>query len=159
MKKIFMTTMAAGVVFLGLTTPAVAETSGTQRFLLIFRGPDVAPMAVATGPIRGVGTYDPVGDRLELPGGTVSLRSQMTTNEFNPDFDTCTATVNQGGTWEIVAGTGAFEGASGQGTARTLTGRVVGVRSPEGCSFGPGAVGVVVLRLEGTASVASAAAA
>jgi hypothetical protein len=41
-KKIFMTTMAAGVVFLGLTTPAVAETSGTQRFLLIFRGPDVA---------------------------------------------------------------------------------------------------------------------
>ncbi len=159
MKRILMITVAAGIVVVGFASPALAETSAGQRFHLIFRGPGVTPVGVGAGPISGVGTYDPASDRLDLPAGSILFRSQMTTNTFVPDFGTCTATVNQEGTWQIIGGTGAFADASGEGTATTLVGRIVGVRSPDGCTFGPGAVGVVIIQLTGTATVATAAAA
>lgn len=154
-----MTMLAAGLLVLGSASSAFADTTGAQRFLLIFRGPAVTPVAIAVGPISGVGTYDPVADRIDFPSGSVFFQSHMTTNEFTPDPYTCTATVSQAGTWQISGGTAAFAGASGQGTATTLAGRVVGVRGPDGCSFGAGAVGVVVVQLTGTVSVATTAAA
>ena len=118
-----MMTLTAGLVILGLAGRALAEAGGGQRFLLIFRDPEAAPVGIAAGPIGGIGTT--IRQPIVWTLHSILFRSQMTTNTFASGFESCTATANQSGTWQITGGTGAVAGATGEDTP---VGRVVGVR-------------------------------
>jgi hypothetical protein len=121
-----------------------------------------APVLVeATGPISGVGLVtarDAPGNTLpltlSLPKGKVFLSARGDFG-WKPDFATCTATRNVGGTFAIAGGTGAYRGATGKGTFREH-GAGIGVRSSNGKCLQRFKVNYVTVALTGTASIRSA---
>lgn len=123
----------------GSAGAASAQTSGQQRFIVIFSGSDgqETSKVIAVGPITGVGTFEETEDedvvRFVFDEGTITLDAptEEETDEFN-EF-TCTGGFTFSGPFEVIGGTGAFEGASGSGVFEG-EGRFVGERELEGCS-------------------------
>ena len=171
MRKMLFGLMAAGLALLGFATAATADTTGAQTFVIVFRGPGTTPVAAAYGPVAGVGTNvgestvrGPGGtftsvDRVVLPQGSVVITNSGV-HEQTMDERTCVATIREHGTVRFTGGTGAYAGATGSGTFDTPLGTVVGVRDSNGvCTLGPGSVGVVVIRVTGTITIPTTAAA
>ncbi|HEX3426606.1 MAG TPA: hypothetical protein VHT30_10780 [Acidimicrobiales bacterium] len=136
---------------MALSATAQAQTtgpsaSGPERFTLIFsafNGADQPTPVIASGPITGVGTESQVAE----PNGTLDLNfsfpnGQVYVTVFNDNFDLrldlnkCLARPHETGEWSITGGTGAFAGATGEGTL-TGNGISVGARSPSGQCLGP----------------------
>jgi hypothetical protein len=152
--------VAAGLVTLSLTAAASGEAgaagqgSSTQAikvYSLTLRGEERPVHVVARGPINGIGTL--AADRetgdgrahqvtLRFDRGTVRLTLRLTREGEGwrtPNRRACTARRFGRGTFTITGGTGAYEGASGEGTfkqggiaiaQRTRSGKCLGDRTP-----------------------------
>ena len=136
------------VTVLGSQETALAET-GRQRFHITYAGPfdpadPPARPVIAVGPIEGraidllisqglgpePNTFESAG-QMVFPEGTLFL-AYTGTFEFRFNAHACRATTTVSGNWVITGGTGAYTGATGQGTFRgrnILTGK----RTPNGC--------------------------
>jgi hypothetical protein len=106
---------------------------------------------IASGPIRGVGTFEETEDedvvRFVFRNGTITLDAPSEEEDEQFDERTCSGSFTFSGSWEIIEGTGAYEGASGSGTFEGR-GRFFGERAPGGgCSEDEDA-GFFFLRVE-----------
>ena len=133
--------VVAGMIL--TTGGATAETGGNQRFTVIVsgRGEDGFDVArvVASGPIRGVGTFEETEDpevvRFVFPRGSVLL--DVPNAEESDDFNerSCSGSFTFSGPFTIIEGTGAYAGAEGSGTFEGR-GRYFGRPTADGeCSF------------------------
>ncbi len=170
----------AGLLMLGLPQGALAET-GQQRFHVTYSGPfdpvGCSPQSswrdcptrrvTAAGPIKGKGyeqfisegpgtepgTYQAV-TQFVFPEGTVFLTITGTIEEvehrFNPNACQGFNRV-MNAEWVITGGTGAYEGATGQGTFKGHN-ILYGEKTPDGCPPLPDRL-VSNLRGVGTATV------
>jgi hypothetical protein len=119
----------------------------------------------AVGPIAGKGTgvirTIPAGGKVDrvlltLPNGTVSLKATDTFAAVHPNYAACRAALVGRGTFSIIAGTGAFAGATGKGTY-VRSGTLIGRRSSSGACL-PKATpkaSYVTIQLTGTATLGS----
>lgn len=115
---------------LGLASPAAAERTAAQSFVIVAGELGTGSgHLVTTGPIHGVGTDSVVAhvdnadgtstdtDRFDLPDGQVELTDTYTADiSFDPH--SCRYTIAVTGTYRISGATGAFTGATGGGTFR-----------------------------------------
>ncbi len=168
MKRLVSVATVASVASLALLAfpgSAMAQTGGSQRFVVVAAGrPPVARMVFAAGPISGVGTEviesNPPGVatlRWVFPQGTLFVTTTYA-SEIEIDPQTCLRTVTLEGTWQITGGTGEFEGATGGGTL-SGTNRSWGTRTPEGGCGPPAIVVAQVFQLEGNVELSGQAAA
>jgi hypothetical protein len=148
-----------------------AAHAAPQRFTISESDSSIAknhpqPVAVhvrAVGPIAGKGTgvirTIPAGGKvdhvvLRFPNGTVTLEATDTFAAVHPNYAACKAALVGRGTFSIMSGTGAFAGASGQGTY-VRSGTLIGRRSSSGACL-PRATpkaSYVTLKLTGNASL------
>lgn len=119
---------------------------------------------VASGPIRGVGTveFDETNEdivRFVFPDGSITLDAPEDEGSGSEEFNerTCSGSFTFSGPFEIIDGTGAYEGATGSGTFEGR-GRFFGRPTVDGCSEEDGFFFVVV-KVKGTVSVPDQAAA
>jgi|GEM_PF-4826893 len=121
--------------------PASAVT-GTETFRITFSGDpgsNLISRVVASGVVTGAGTDRPVdqppgADRITLPGGTITVVTTTPPGGVTFDPRSCVARVNfTNGTYVVVGGTGAYQGASGGGiyAARAVE---IFKRTGAGCS-------------------------
>ncbi len=148
-----------------LSAVPVSAQTGNQRFTVIISGQgEGAPgisQVVAAGPIRGAGTFEETDDedvvRFVFPDGSITLEApdDEESEEFNER--TCSGSFTFSGTFELIEGTGAYEGATGEGTFAGK-GRFVGQRTVDGCSEEDGFFFLVV-KVKGTVDLDGQAAA
>ena len=140
---------AAGAVLLAVATPgpASAREPGAQNLTVVvvqdFGAEQPAfSRVVASGVVNGVGTDvfrpsdegDPSSySTYVFRAGTLSITTTPTSFDVRPLGSSCVATFTATGTWEITGGTGAYQGATGQGTL-TVRGTMASPRTPDGCS-------------------------
>jgi hypothetical protein len=133
---------------------AHTSSSHAQRFVLYsanVKGADAPVVVQAAGVVSGVGsetqTEKPArgGEinyaTLHLKGGTLRLVAPERF-AWNPNLASCSATAAGGGTWRIVAGTGAYRTTTGHGTF-TSRGVLLGARDGHGACLGEKAQPVV----------------
>lgn len=124
LRKLVATLVVVSVGLLVAAGPASAAT-GPQTFRLVFTGdpaPGLVGKAVATGLVNAIGTDtavdQPTGaDVITLPKGSITFIATAPPGgiTFNPA--TCVVRFNVvGGSYLVVGGTGAYQGASGSGT-------------------------------------------
>jgi hypothetical protein len=152
---------------LGAQETALAET-GTQRFHSTYAGPfsfadPPERSVVAVGPIQGRGYVQFVSEgpgpepgtfvtttEHVFPDGSVFV-TVTSTGEMRFNEHACIAFNTGRGTWVITGGTGAYTGATGQGTfaSRNI---LSGERTPDGCPAEPDHL-ISNVRLVGTVTV------
>lgn len=128
---------------LGLASPAAAEDSGRQSFVIVAGDLGAGSgRLVATGPIQGRGTDTVTAhvanadgtftdtDRFDLPDGQVELTDTYTV-EITFDPESCRYGFDVNGTWTISGATGRYAGATGNGTF-TAHGLIVAGRDEAG---------------------------
>lgn len=159
--------LAASALLLAFTPEAWAET-GTQRFHITYSGPfDPADLpesrVTAAGPIKGKGYENVIGvqfgpapgtgvltTEFVFPEGSVFLTSPFTVeSRFNEH--SCKAFQRFSGDWVITGGTGAYAGATGEGTVQGHN-IVSGEKTDEGCAQQPDTI-VRNFRLVGVSTV------
>jgi hypothetical protein len=162
MRKLFwgvVTVLVATLAPVG----AASAASGPQTFVL-YQGPNDDHFTVyAAGPISGVGTDILLDEGVDEAGRTQrhtetvfpqgSTFNTLTVLENNLAFDprSCIARITGTSQLETTGGTGAYEGATGQGQV-SFRALALFERTPEGCSRRPVAV-YSVATVTGTASV------
>jgi hypothetical protein len=124
--------------------------------------PDISRV-VAAGPIRGVGIFEfSVSDEdvvtFVFPDGSITLDAPETGGSEDFNERTCSGSFTFSGTFEIIDGTGAYEGATGEGTFAGK-GRFIGQRSPDGSCSEEDGFFFVVVKLKGTVDLHGQAAA
>ena len=137
MKRVALSLLVAGVVFIGLPAPAWAQ-QGKQRFIGTSTVPGAPTGTVyATGPITGVGTFvfpqgpGPLPGQLNFDDGTVFVTVIPNPSVTDSNPRTCLVRVGLSGTFHVTGGTEGLSGATGSGT---YTGRafVLLARGPDG---------------------------
>ena len=139
MKKAFAVVLAVAFGLFGSAGTAGAQTSGDQRFIVYGSGSggDESSIVVAVGPITGVGTFEETSDpdvvRFVFDEGSITLH--VPNDEESEEFDerTCIGSFTFSGPFEIIAGTGAYEDATGSGRFEG-EGRFFGEPTLDGCS-------------------------
>jgi hypothetical protein len=126
-----------------------AGSSGPQNFTLISQSEN-SQTVMASGVINAVGRDVVVSDtvdRFVFPDGALRIRHtpKHSTQRFDPQ--TCIGHFTETGTFTVVSGTGAYQGATGSGTYR-VEGAFFGTRTSKGCSD-RGATVLVVIRATG----------
>ncbi len=159
--------VVATLAVLGVQETALAET-GAQRFHTTYAGPfsfadRPERTVIAVGPIQGKATERFISEgpgpepgtfvsmsELVFPDGSV-FQTLTATGEMRFNERACIAFNTARGTWVITGGTGAYTGATGQGTfeARNI---LSGKRTPEGCPAQPDRL-ISNLRFVGTVTV------
>jgi len=142
LKKLIATMAAASTGLLLAAGPAAAAT-GAETFRIVFNGDPntgLVGRAVATGLVNAVGTdtavaEPPGADTITLPKGTITFVGVAPSGGITYDPTTCVARINiTAGTYTVVGGTGAYQGASGSGTY-TARGAEVFKRVSGACSL------------------------
>ena len=140
MRKALAAVMGVSLSLVAYSGNASAQTGTSQRFIVLASGTDgnETTRVVATGPIRGVGTFEETEDedvvRFVFRNGSVTLNAPSEEEDGQFDERTCSGSFTFSGPWEIIDATGAFAGASGSGRFEGR-GRFVGERAPGGgCS-------------------------
>lgn len=130
--------LGAALALVALAGPAVAQTSGNQRFIVVGGGTgNPTVRVIAVGPITAVGVLEETEDedivRFVFPQGTLTLDapSEEESEEFNERA--CTGSFTFSGPFQIIGATGAYAGTTGSGTFEGQ-GRFVGERTATGCS-------------------------
>ncbi len=172
MKKILGAAVGAVILVLAMPNPALAETAGSQDFLVVFAGPaGSSGSVVATGAFTGAGTViTPEGQvptgfpvLLTFPQGTLFLRISPTGNGLQFDPRTCVLSGPIFGTYQVTGGTSRFVGASGSGTFQGQVFALFGRNAQGQCvdpASGQAPIFVAqVIRNPGTISFPAAAAA
>ena len=166
----YATTAAIATLIGAATFAAPADaTAGAQSWVMngpTVHGTDHTVRIAAAGPIRGAGVLTQEFEETEsgdvvhavwhLPHGTVTADAA---EDFGVDFDpiSCRGTATASGIWVITGGTGAYAGATGDGTF-TGSGRIIGARDDGGRCLGPESgvdpkVAIVTLRGSGVAEL------
>ena len=172
MKALSITVPVAAA--LALTASALAAAhAAPQRFTISEADNSIAPNHAqpvsvhvrAVGPIAGEGSgvirTIPAGGKVDrvvltLPKGTVSLKATDTFAAVHPNYAACKAALVGRGTFSIISGTGAFAGATGNGTY-VRSGTLLGRRSSTGTCL-PKATptaSFVTIQLTGTSTLGS----
>lgn len=152
MKKALAAVLGLGLGLFGLVGSASAQTRTNQRFIVLFSGSESEPgTVIASGPIKGVGTFEETADedvvRFVFRNGSVTLNAPSEDEDEQFNERTCSGSFTFSGPWEIIEGTGAYEGASGSGTFEGR-GKFFGERAAGGgCSEDEDA-GFTFLRVE-----------
>lgn len=142
-------TAAAASFTMFLATPAAsAQGLDTQSFMVMFttqNGVDQPARVIARGPIAGAGygtqTEEESGDQqishtvMHFPRGNVSATFRENF-DWTIDLRACMAHGHGDGTFTITGGTGAYAGATGDGTF-VVRGTLVGARDDHGECQGP----------------------
>jgi len=122
--------------------PSHSHVAATKQRFVLYAGNlhnrDIVDVLQAKGPIHGVGIARPNDDAtgaavpitVKLPDGKVFLKAKGPF-VWKPDLAACTATEHDRGTYRIVSGTGAYQGASGRGRY-SERGAGVGVTASDG---------------------------
>ena len=140
MRKALAAVMGVSLSLVAYSGNASAQTGTSQRFIVLASGTDgnETTRVVATGPIRGVGTFEETEDedvvRFVFRNGSVTLNapSEEEDGEFNER--SCVGSFTFSGPWETIEGTGAYECATGSGQFEGR-GTFIGERAPGGgCS-------------------------
>ena len=150
---------------LALQQSAFADT-GRQRFHVIYAGPlepdrPPTPTVIASGVIDGKGYQQLISQRPGSEPNTIEATSEFVFPEgsvsvvFTATFDSrfiapaCTGINKVTGNWMITGGTGAYTGATGEGT---FSGHNIlsGQKTPDGC---PGQPDRLVSNLRGLGTV------
>ena len=139
MKRLMAVLLAAAFGVVGWAGPAAAQTTGSQRFIVVGGGTDdqLNFRVIAIGPITAVGTFEETEDedviRFRFPQGTITLDSP--TEDESGDFDerTCFGSFTFTGPFTIIGATGVYQGVTGSGQVRGQ-GWFVGERTATGCS-------------------------
>ena len=154
MKRLLAALALVATVLAGQAVPAGAATTGDQSIVLIIR--DDGATAVATGPISGIGDFfedpdDPDIVTFVFPNGSVTFDAPADEETESFNETACVGRFTFSGGYTIVDATGAYEGASGEGT---FSGRgvFVGRHTDDGCSDEGGSV-VVFVRVSGTTTL------
>ena len=142
-------------VILAAATPAHAQDQD-QHFTMIIRGEGETGVAVARGPITGVGTFREVEEDVGLfafPGGTLRVRGFF--SEEDTDFDprSCVGTFVTSGTWVVEEGTGRYAEATGGGELEGWV-KFGTERTGEGCGDTE-RFAIAIFRLTGTVALAA----
>lgn len=158
MRKVLAAIMGVALGLLGFAGSASAHTGTNQRFIVLFTGSDgrETSRVIAVGPITGVGTFEETADedvvRFVFRNGSVTLNAPSVEEDEEFDERTCSGSFSFSGRWEIIEGTGAYQGASGSGQFEGR-GRFFGERAAGGgCSEDEDA-GFFFLRVEVTGNV------
>lgn len=157
--KLFRGIAGAVVGVMAWAAPALAATSGSQRFTLLLReGSDATSCTlIASGPISGVGTCgvdegeDGDVTHVVLPTGTFDLVVTTVTQSRQANSTVCVFQFTTTETFTISGGTGSYANAAGAGTS-TSRGIFTSPHTPTGCDRSE-ATGVVIGHASGTASV------
>lgn len=165
--KVVLSAVVAGFTVLGLQTAAQAET-GRQRFHITYVGPfsfanPPARSVTAVGPIQGKGSEQFISEgpgpepgtfvtttELVFPEGSVVL-TLTSTGELRLNARACIGFNKATGTWVIAGGTGAYTGATGEGTMKG-TNILSAKRTDQGCPLEPERL-ISNLRFLGTVTV------
>jgi len=124
LRRIVAIIAAASIGLLVAAGPASAVT-GAETIRIVFNGDPNAGLvgtAVATGVVNAVGTdtavaQPPGADVITLPKGSITFIGTAPPNGVTFDPVTCVVRFKiVGGTYIVVGGTGAYVGASGNGT-------------------------------------------
>ena len=112
---------AAALVVGGVAPAASADSrvSGFERFLLVSTSEQGNPTIVGNGPVHARGTDIAVNnhrDRFKFPAGALKIEHYATSHSESFDPRTCVGRAPESGTYQVVGGTGRYEGASGPGT-------------------------------------------
>jgi len=147
MLRKFMAGLATACLGLVVVAGPAAAATGTETFRVVFNGDPGNPVArvVASGVVNGVGTdkatdQPPGADLITLPGGTITIVTTTPPGGVTFDPRSCVVRINfTNGTYTVVGGTGAFQGASGSGTysarAAGVLKRTNGTCAPDTRSF------------------------
>lgn len=141
---------------LGLVGSASAAT-GSQRFTVVFAGPEGQPGRVlAAGVITGTGSNPASeGDQaLILPEGTLFLSTEFTGGSGGFDPVSCVGRGTSSGTFVVTGGTGRFANASGSGTF-SGSGLTIARRLPGGGCSETDVNRYGVVRITGTITLSS----
>ncbi|MFP5317317.1 MAG: hypothetical protein ACLGI2_03370 [Acidimicrobiia bacterium] len=154
MKRLLGALALVGTVLAGQAAPAVAATTGSQSIILVIRD-DVAT-AYATGPISGVGTFVEHPENPDLvtfvfEDGSVTFEAPSDEEDESFNELACVGRFTFSGDYTIVEGTGAYEGATGEGEFDGR-GLFVGAHTDEGCSEEGGSFFLFV-RVTGTTTL------
>lgn len=140
MKKALAAMLGVALGVLGTATGASAQARTNQRFIVLFSGSagNETTRVIASGPIRGVGTFEDTADedvvRFVFRNGSITLDAPSEEEDERFDERTCSGSFRFSGPWRIIEGTGAYAGASGSGTFEGQ-GKFFGERVPGGgCS-------------------------
>lgn len=128
------------------TAATVAAAPATEHITLsstTVNGVDKNMRVVASGPIRGVGTFtgsdlqDPSRDLItfHFRRGTITISGKERSTTMTPNLRSCTASGVGRGTFTVTGGTGVYAGAGGQGTYLRHT-SMIGARSASGACLG-----------------------
>jgi hypothetical protein len=159
-RKLIRGVVGVAVGLLAWTGPALAATSGAQRFTVVLHdGPDASLCtAVASGPISGVGPCvleEHSGGiavlHITLPNGTLNLNTLVQSGESQFDPTTCVFRFTETDTFLIAGRSGTYASATGDGTV-AISGLFVMPRTATGCDESQ-ARGVTVAQMTGTATV------
>ena len=118
--SIAVASVGAVVLSLGAAAPALATTSGTERFTVVETSATghTFPLS-ATGPIHELGKDVQLRnnmDRFVFDQGSLLIRHTRTSGTEQSDPKTCTFRFTEQGTYRVVSGTGAYKDATGNGT-------------------------------------------
>jgi hypothetical protein len=145
MRRKLMAGLAAACFGVVIAAGPASAVTGTETFHITFSGnpgSNLVSSVVASGVVNGAGTDRPVdqlpgADRITLPGGTITVVTSTPPGGVTFDPRSCVARVDfTNGSYVVVGGTGAYQGASGGGT---YAARAVEIfkRTRAGCSSEP----------------------
>jgi len=133
-KTLVAAVMMAAALFGTMPAPALAATTGSERFLLF--GPETGQTVIATGSFLAVGQSVPIDEDNDLfvfPDGTFRVNHPQTGGSDHFNDVACVGTATFVGTYTVGQGTGAYAGISGSGT---YSGKAIFTadRTADGCS-------------------------
>ena len=153
MRKALAAIMGVALGVVGFAGTASAQARTNQRFIVLFSGSNgnETSRVIASGPIRGVGTFEETTDedvvRFVFPNGSITLNAPAEEEDEQFNERTCSGSFSFSGPWEIIEGTGAYQGASGSGTFEGR-GKFFGERAPGGGCSEDEEAGSFFLRVE-----------
>ena len=157
MKRAAVAVFTSAVALLAGAAPAAAAPPQDQQFTITDDISSGESTVVASGAINATGTDVQTGfkeagrtghstDDFVFTDGTIHLKVKGVDNSiFDPS--TCTATVNEKGTYVITGGDWAYAGIKGNGHF-TVTGTIQFEQTQEGCNF-DNATGTVMVDAPG----------
>ena len=140
MKRAIVCIAGLATMFAVFAGQGSAATTGSQRFTIT--ASNKGGTVWASGPVTGTGQDIVLGkggtmDKFVFAGGTIWVSHQATSQSGGQiDPRSCAGRFSEAGTYQLVKGSGAYRGISGNGTY-SANGTVQQTRTASGCTGTP----------------------